>query len=43
MTHTEHASPILVGIDGSESSIDALRRAVSLAGLLDVPTEAVTT
>jgi nucleotide-binding universal stress UspA family protein len=35
--------PIIVGVDGSPTSIDALRKAVELAGALDVPVEAVTT
>ena len=33
---------ILVGVDGSESSIDALREATELAEALDAPLEAVT-
>ncbi|MEA9983814.1 universal stress protein [Subtercola sp. RTI3] len=40
---TRTAARILVGIDGSEQSIDALRRAVRLAGSLDAPVHAVIT
>ncbi|MBC7591359.1 MAG: universal stress protein [Salinibacterium sp.] len=43
MSHTENTSPILVGVDGSEPSIDALRRAVTIARALATPVEAVTT
>lgn len=34
---------IIVGVDGSESSIDALRYGARLAGALDAPLEAITT
>ncbi|WP_051191935.1 universal stress protein [Microbacterium luticocti] len=34
--------PVLVGVDGSDSSIDALRHAARLAQALDAPLEAVT-
>ena len=43
MSHTENTSPILVGVDGSEPSIDALRRAATIAIALETPIEAVTT
>lgn len=34
---------ILVGVDGSDSSIEALRRAATIATALDAPIEAITT
>ncbi len=36
-------SRILVGVDGSEASIDALRRAARIAEAFDAPLEAITT
>lgn len=41
--NTSPAAPILVGVDGSEPSIDALRRAATIAAALNAPIEAVTT
>lgn len=38
-----HNSRILVGVDGSDTSIDALRRGARIATALDVPLEAITT
>lgn len=43
MTQPPNASRILVGVDGSEPSIDALRRAAKIAGALGAPIEAITT
>jgi nucleotide-binding universal stress UspA family protein len=43
MSHTAHASRILVGVDGSVSSIGALRGAAKIAGALGAPIEAITT
>lgn len=34
--------PIVVGVDGSEGSIEALRKAAEIAALTDAPIEAVT-
>ncbi|WP_396641610.1 universal stress protein [Microbacterium sp.] len=41
VTSTE-PKPIVVGVDGSASSIAALRKAAELARMMDVPLEAVT-
>ena len=40
-THQDHR-PIIVGVDGSSSSIEALRAAADLARVWDAPLEAVT-
>jgi nucleotide-binding universal stress UspA family protein len=42
MTST-HDSRILVGVDGSDASIDALRRAATFAAAFDAPLEAIMT
>lgn len=42
MNTTENA-PILVGIDGSDASLDALRYAAKLSAALGVPLRAITT
>ncbi|SFN54583.1 universal stress protein [Mycetocola miduiensis] len=42
MTESNSKRQIVVGVDGSESSIDALREAAEMAGALGVPLEAVT-
>jgi nucleotide-binding universal stress UspA family protein len=39
--HLERAQPIVVGVDGSPSSVRALRWAVGQAGLVEAPVEAV--
>lgn len=41
VTSTE-PKPIVVGVDGSTSSIEALRKAAELARMMNVPLEAVT-
>ncbi len=43
MTSTPDSSRILVGVDGSSSSVDALAYAFTLADALGAPLEAVTT
>lgn len=43
MTDTSGKKRIIVGVDGSDSSIDALREAAEIAASLGVPLEAVTT
>lgn len=43
MTDTTESTRIIVGVDGSASSIAALDRAAQLAAALDVPLEAITT
>lgn len=43
VTGSTSSSRIVVGVDGSESSIDALRRAAVLSQALDAPLETVTT
>lgn len=43
MNQSENTSPILVGVDGSEPSIGALRGAARIATALETPIEAVTT
>ena len=43
MTETTNNQRIIVGVDGSESSIEALREAADIAATLDAPLEAVTT
>lgn len=42
MTDFRTTEPIVVGVDGSEPSIDALRRAARIASALDTPLKAVT-
>ncbi|HEU5223185.1 MAG TPA: universal stress protein [Candidatus Lumbricidophila sp.] len=43
MNTTPDSARILVGVDGSTSSIDALRQASRIAAALDAPLEAITT
>lgn len=43
MTQTTDAKPIIVGVDGSESSIAALRLAAEMARALDAPLETICT
>ena len=46
MAHTDEKADsrrVIVGVDGSESSVAALRRAAELAGALAVPLEAIMT
>ena len=42
MDHKADPQPIIVGVDGSQSSIDALKMAAELARLLGAPIHAVT-
>jgi nucleotide-binding universal stress UspA family protein len=42
MDDTTAAKPIVVGVDGSASSIDALRKAAEIAGTTNAPIEAIT-
>jgi nucleotide-binding universal stress UspA family protein len=43
MSDTSEKKPTLVGVDGSESSIEALREAAVLATAIDAPLQVVTT
>lgn len=43
MTHTADPARIIVGVDGSDSSIEAIQHAASLAQLMGTPLEAITT
>jgi nucleotide-binding universal stress UspA family protein len=43
MTETTDSTRIIVGVDGSESSIAALRRAAEVAAAFNAPLEAITT
>jgi len=43
MAASAYSSRIVVGVDGSDSSINALRRGATIAKALDVPLESVTT
>ncbi|WP_298227866.1 universal stress protein [Gryllotalpicola sp.] len=43
MDNDDDSTRILVGVDGSDPSIDALRRAATIAGALNAPITAITT